>query len=101
MLTTIVRSQIGPEDAARLKALGKDIQEAEKELAKLNTLSASLQRQASDLQKKMDEAGGPQLRAKRATVAKLQKVGVNLLITTDCDCKVPILEPIGVLQGIK
>jgi septal ring factor EnvC (AmiA/AmiB activator) len=67
--------QIGPEDAERLRTLEKDIAAAEKELQKLNSLSQGLQQKAADLQKKMDDAGGPQLKAKRAAVERLQKVG--------------------------
>eukprot|EP00884_Botryococcus_braunii_P019465 jgi/Botrbrau1/6201/Bobra.0344s0041.1 len=65
--------QMGSEDAARLTTLENEISAAEKELSKLKSLSEGLQRKAVDLQNKMDEAGGPKLKAKRAAVERLQK----------------------------
>lgn len=66
--------QMGPEDKARIKALENEISAAQKELSKLKSLSEGLQLKAADLQKKMDEAGGPKLKAGRAAVERLQKV---------------------------
>lgn len=61
------------EDDGRLKVVEKELAAAEKALAEVRSGAAGLHGKAAKLQKQMDEAGGPQLKAARAAVAKLQE----------------------------
>lgn len=61
------------EDDSRLKVVEKELAAAEKALAEVRAGAAGLQGKAAKLQKQMEEAGGAQLKAARAAVAKLQE----------------------------
>lgn len=61
------------EDDARLKAVEKEVAAAERALTEVRSGAAGLHAKAAKLQKQMDDAGGPQLKAARASVQRLQE----------------------------
>ncbi|KAK9798137.1 hypothetical protein WJX73_006477 [Symbiochloris irregularis] len=66
-------TQVAAEDVQRMKALEKDMQVATRDLEALRSSMAQLQRKAEELQKAVDEAGGPKLKRLRSLVSETQQ----------------------------
>lgn len=79
---TVIDVQVKPEDAARIRALEKEMQAAQAELAKLQQNAAGLLQQAEQLQGRVDNAGGAKMQQQKQAVADLQQVG--LLYSSAC-----------------
>ena len=67
--------QVSSEDAARIKALGKEIKAEESSLEELRRKSDGLTQRAAALEQQIEGAGGEKLLKQRALVTKLQEVG--------------------------
>ena len=66
---------MGAEDAQRIRALEGDMAAAQKELKPLHDGAAGLHKRAGELQKAIDNAGGPPMKKLRALVSQTQQVG--------------------------
>lgn len=69
-----IAAQVKADDAARLKALDKEIQAAENELAKLQKNAAGLMKKAEQLQGHIENVGGAKMKKQKQTVSDLQQV---------------------------
>ena len=70
---------MGAEDAAALKALSREVTEAQAALAPLEEGAAGLRARAAGLEKAVEDAGGPPVKRQRARVAQLKEARAPLL----------------------
>ncbi len=70
---------MGAEDAAALKALSREVAEAQAALAPLEEGAAGLRARAAGLEKAVEDAGGPPVKRQRARVAQLKEARAPLL----------------------
>ena len=75
-------TQVDAADVARAEELQTEVQASEVELEGLRKACGKLQAKAAALQAKLDDVGGPELKAQRAKIAQMQKVRVatNLVL---------------------
>lgn len=69
-----VNEQVGAEDVAALKALSREVDEAQKSLAELDKSAAGLRARVASLEKAIEDAGGAPMKKQRSRVEQLKEV---------------------------
>lgn len=65
---------MGAEDVAALKALSREVDEAQTSLAELDKSAAGLRARVASLEKAIEDAGGAPMKKQRSRVEQLKEV---------------------------